>query len=686
MRRRGLRNGIPGAVAVVVFISVLTAAAPGVAGASGRSPGRAHVGTHYGIDRPVCSQPAPGHAACLAVKLDRVSKGTPGAHAYRVRAAYDTGPAGGYTPSDLATAYSYAPDATTGASQTVAIVDAFSDPNARADLDTFDENYGLPDETATSLRILNQDGAASPLPAADSEWSLEQSLDLDIVRGVCHQCKVLLIEASTDSDADLGAAVATAVRLGATEVSNSYGLGELTSDSSSSVAAAAAAYDVPGVVITASAGDFGWHDFDLINPIPANLPSDGPQSPASLPSVIAVGGTTLTLDATNHRLAETVWNEDGSDDGVGWNSASDNNATGGGCSIHYQAPVWQKAVTGWNATGCGDMRLSADVAVDGDPATGYDLYDSYSQPGWETIAGTSMGSPLVAALYALAGGAHGDEYPAVALYDHFAKSDSAFYDVTSGGNSYCDGDDPASCAANGPLTEYPGGTSNPNGTAFGTVDCAFEPNPSTDGTPVTNTTQCNAASGFDGPSGVGVPNGIGSVTAIAPKVAIALPAMLRLHSSRVFTASTTDSMAGGSTRTYTWTWGDGTAASHGSGPHHTFSTAGVYRITVKLVDGSFRTASATRVITIGKALSVSARAPKRIKAGHRGAFTARATDPNTGGRIASYKWTFGDGHRATGAHVKHAYSRPGHYKVRVAVTDTTGVVTRKSVTVRVHHS
>jgi subtilase family serine protease len=151
---------------------------------------------------------------------------------------------------DLATAYNL--HTTGGSGQTVGIVDAYNDPNINADLQTFDAQYGLAtcSEGNGCLRVVNESGNATPLPVNDSSgWSVEESLDVETVHSVCQSCRIILVEANTNGNSDLGAAENTAVRLGAKEVSNSYGEPE-----QNSAAAYQADFNHPGTVITASAG------------------------------------------------------------------------------------------------------------------------------------------------------------------------------------------------------------------------------------------------------------------------------------------------------------------------------------------------------------------------------------------------------------------------------------------------
>ena len=122
----------------------------------------------------------------------------------------------GYGPADLASAYNLPAGA--GAGKTVAIVDAYDDPNAEADLAAYRAAYGLPPCTAANgcFRKVNQHGAAEPAARRRTPgWGQEISLDLDAVSATCPSCKILLVEADTPSIFDLGTAVNTAVALGA---------------------------------------------------------------------------------------------------------------------------------------------------------------------------------------------------------------------------------------------------------------------------------------------------------------------------------------------------------------------------------------------------------------------------------------------------------------------------------------
>ncbi|HTU78394.1 MAG TPA: IPT/TIG domain-containing protein [Solirubrobacteraceae bacterium] len=416
----------------------------------------------YGVRR-VCGPPRPLAAACTALRL------VPLAHGASGRAQAQTGgsgaggagggapgvpavestspPSGFFTPQQLHAAYDLPTETELSAGQTVAVIDAFNDPSAEADLGVYDEQFGLPACTRANgcFRELNQEGQASPLPAEQGEWAGEISIDVQMVHAICQDCRVLLVEAESESLSDLADAVSAAVEAGATEVSNSYESPEEPAMASFYEELNAESYDQPGVAITAASGDCGYLNTGCSGePATANFPADSPD-------VVAVGGTELR------------------DEGETWTS-SVWPGSGGGCSQVFSAPAWQLAVANFAATGCGTQRSLVDVAADGDPQTGVDIYDSTPEgngepTGWTSFGGTSVSAPIIAAEFALAGGAQNATHPPATLYLHAGEA-GAFYDVVSGSNGSC------------------GGASS-----------------------------CQAAVGYDGPSGLGSPLGLGAFAA-----------------------------------------------------------------------------------------------------------------------------------------------------------------------------
>ncbi|MCW2860382.1 MAG: serine protease [Actinoallomurus sp.] len=337
----------------------------------------------------------------------------------------------GLLPADLRSAYKVA--GLSGAGRTVAIVDAQDNPKAESDLAAYRSSLGLPACTTANgcFKKVNQNGQASPLPAADYGWAEEISLDLDMVSAICPDCHILLVEANTPDSDSLGTAVDTAAATsGVVAISNSYGGAE-----DSTILAADAHFNHPGIAVTASSGDSGY----------------GVSWPASSQYVTAVGGTTLTKAGNARGWTETAWS-----------------GAGSGCSAYEPKPSWQ------HDTACA-KRTVADVSAVADPATGVGVYDTYNScgtssfcdllislglaqglDGWAAVGGTSASSPIIASVYALAGNTGATTYGSYP-YAHA----SALFDVTSGSNGSCGGT--YLCTA---VTGYDGptGLGTPNGT------------------------------------------------------------------------------------------------------------------------------------------------------------------------------------------------------------------------------
>ena len=224
-------------------------------------------------------------------------------------------------------------------------------------------------------------------------------------------------------------------------------------------------------MITAASGDWGYLNAAL-------EPSErGPNYPASSPHVVAVGGTHLVLNgSTGTWKSESVWDRN-------------DEATGSGCSEHFMAPPWQQALSDWSLLGCEGHRAVADISADADPQTGMAMYDSTRDqgrvPNWTTAGGTSVASPIIAAAFALAGGAAGVEYPGEndvrrqrplprvlpRRHDRVQRSVSA-----------------AARRARSPLGVHP---------AEAATSCSER-------------AICVAGAGYDGPSGLGTPDDIGA--------------------------------------------------------------------------------------------------------------------------------------------------------------------------------
>ncbi|MEU8907416.1 S53 family peptidase [Streptomyces mirabilis] len=352
---------------------------------------------------PACSTPAKGRMACKAL---RVTGGTTAfqkanAHADAVTPkAADAATPSGYGPSNLQSAYGLtSAAASNGSGETIAIVDAYNDPNAEADLAKYRSYYGLSACTTANgcFKRVSQTGSTTSLPSSDTGWSEEISLDVDMASAICPNCNILLVEATSATMANLGKAVNEAVTLGAKYVSNSYGGSESSSDTSYDTSY----FNHPGVAITVSAGDSGY----------------GAEYPAASKYVTSVGGTALSTSSNSRGWTESVW------------ETSSTEGTGSGCSSYDAKPTWQ------TDTGC-SKRTIADVSAVADPATGVSVYDSYGvTAGWYTFGGTSASSPIIAGVYALGGTPSSGSYPA--SFPYASAGTSALNDVTSGSNGSC---------------------------------------------------------------------------------------------------------------------------------------------------------------------------------------------------------------------------------------------------------
>lgn len=374
----------------------------------------------------VCGVPA-RHVAHCAADVVVTSSGSPEAGATPLVGSY--GPTQFHvaynlpcTPKGPIQAQCAAPSSFGG--QTIAIVDSYDDPTVESDLAAYDQQFGLPACTRANgcLTVVNENGGTN-LPGLDTNWALEISLDVQTAHEVCQTCKILLVEANTSSFDDLAVAENEAVTLGANEISNSYGASD-----GSWQASYDPAYSHVNVAITAATGDWGY----------------GTYFPASASGVLAVGGTTLRVNADNTYSSEVVWASDGS-----------------GCSSYETSPTWQKSQSNWGQTQCSSFRGAADVAADADPNSGAAIYDSTpygGQTGWFDVGGTSLSSPLIASVIALAGGTAGVANAQSIPYAFFNSSNS--HDILSGRDGTC------------------------------------------------SSTMCIAGVGYDGPTGMGSPNGI----------------------------------------------------------------------------------------------------------------------------------------------------------------------------------
>ncbi|MFE9452629.1 putative Ig domain-containing protein [Streptomyces sp. NPDC006739] len=456
----------------------------------------------------LCATAEPGHASCFAQRRTDIRQS--------LSAALAAAPSG-LSPANLHSAYNL--PSTGGSGLTVAVVDAFNDPNAASDLATYRSTYGLSACTVANgcFKQVSQTGSTTSLPTNDSGWAGEEALDIDMVSAVCPNCNIILVEANSATDADLGAAENEAVALGAKFVSNSWG----GSESSAQTGEDTSYFKHPGVAITVSAGDSGY----------------GAEYPATSQYVTAVGGTALNTSSGSRGWTESVWN------------TSSTEGTGSGCSAYDPKPSWE------TDTGCSN-RMEADVSAVADPATGVAVYDTYGGSGWAVYGGTSASSPIIAGVYALAGTPASGDYPAKYPYAHTGN----LYDVTSGSNGSCSTS--YFCTAR---TGYDGptGWGTPNGTA------AFTSGSSGGGNTVTVTNPGSQSTTTGGSVSLQI-SATDSGSASLTYSASGLPTGLSINSSTGLisgTASTagtyqvsvtaTDSTGASGSTAFTWTVGGG---------------------------------------------------------------------------------------------------------------------------------
>ena len=630
------------------------------------------------------------------------------------------------TPAYLQQAYdlSYLSQ-TGGTGDTVGIVDAYDDPTAQSDLDTYRSNYGLPACDSGCFNKVNESGNASPLPAASSDWDTEISLDLDTVSAICPNCHILLVEASSSNESDLQAAMQTAARLHANQISDSWTLPE---------SGHVANFVPSGVATVAATGDQGYV---------GTLTPGFDNYPAAFPGVTAAGGTSLAPAASSNArgFSESAWSVTQAPDGP--------EGGGSGCDLNESRPTYQPNM------GC-NGRAYADLSADADPNTALDVVDDGN---WGVVGGTSLATPLIAAYYAITG-IDDTTNNTSAKWAYTTPDSSLLNDITSGSNGTCSANITYICTAgtgyDGPTgmgsisgavsTGAPGiggppikpqytpataGASNPDSytestrSDGATITGGIYPNglntswwiqywPANGGS-VQQTPASDIGSGTAPVMVTGYPTHLspsttydyelvaqnsdgttdgytysfttGTQSTTAPVAAFtSSPAAATPGSSVTFNASgSTDS--GASIEDYSWDFGDGTTAdSHGTPTDtHSYTNPGTYNVTLIVTNSNGESETTTQTVTVDSTPTGSFTVPAQPTPGTATTFDASASTDLVG-RITNYSWSFGDGNTDPTESTPtdtHTYATRGHYTVTLTVTNDAGQTATTSQTITV---
>ena len=327
----------------------------------GKARQRARVSNHLGECRPrqfsLEGLEARRLLSSTAIGLATQNSATPNAAAAAASEGIQ-----GYSPAQVVSAYGFTSNVSTagadGTGQTIALVEAYHSKTIVSDLQTFDQLFHLPGPP--SIQQFNQYGGTQ-LPAVNNTWSQETALDVEWAHAIAPGAKIVIVEAKSDRLVDLLTAIDAARRInGVTVVSISWGVNEFASETSFDYLFTAPA-EHSNITFVASSGEHA---------------TAGPlQWPATSPDVVSVGGSTLTLANADGITVDAPWT-----------------STDSGNSQYEAAPPFQKS---------GGKRGVPDVVYDGNPTTGFAVYDS-SNGGWVTLGGTSAGAPQWAALIAIA--------------------------------------------------------------------------------------------------------------------------------------------------------------------------------------------------------------------------------------------------------------------------------------------
>lgn len=268
----------------------------------------------------------------------------------------------GLTPAQVSHAYGFNRISSQGKGQVIALVNAYDNPNIEADLAVFNKHFGLPACT-TRNGCFTKIYANGKKPNTDAGWAGEIALDVEWAHAMAPAAKIILVEAKSSNMTDLFQAVQVAVKKGATVVSMSWGGSEFPEEKQYDEI-----FNNPTVTFVAASGDSGT----------------GIIYPAASPYVLAVGGTTLSIDSFGNYQGETAWS-----------------GSGGGLSTIEN---WPSSQSGFPIPNANNMRGLPDVAYNADPESGFSVYNSVPSnqgKGWAVVGGTSAGAPQWAAIVAI---------------------------------------------------------------------------------------------------------------------------------------------------------------------------------------------------------------------------------------------------------------------------------------------
>jgi len=415
---------------------------------------------------------------------------------FRSRAA--TAQGASYTPAQVAQIYDF-PAGTTGAGQTVAIIE-LGGGYAASDLDAYFGGLGI---AVPSITAVSVDGAANN-PADTSGADLEVSLDIDVIGAAAPGAAQVVYFAPNNGDQGFVDAISAAAEASPAPIAISISWGQSedswTAQGRSAMNAAMSDAAALGITVCVAAGDNGSDDDVTDGQVHVDFP-------ASSPYALGCGGTTLVADPTTGTISsEVVWNE----------LASNEGATGGGVSDQFALPTWQADAgvgpraaaqpaaasgaagaaasdaaagdaaagdvvaehrrrhhpdSGGGSGGSGsggsggseessgaDWRGVPDVAGNGDPVTGYQIYSGGQA---QVVGGTSAVAPLWSALIARLAQATGTRFGLIQtlLYADVSpgKDVPGFNDITSGNNGAYEA---------GPGWDSCSGLGSPDGTAL----------------------------------------------------------------------------------------------------------------------------------------------------------------------------------------------------------------------------